>query len=338
MRALAFPVTLRPLIFWISCAGALAAGWFAGVSGSGTPRSTASGAAAPSQPPPLIHAGGHGLALNPGSAAGQWVARVRRATDAEFASLWREIEHVWPDDRTTIHLYTARLAARKILLASWMSQDWMAVCAFVAQETDPDQLEAVASGVAEILVALHPSVAAEILRGSRDLALSAHPAFRDTLWRKLAAADPQGFLALMPGDPADRKTWSSHFLPAMATWAKSDPVAVAAYWEAQAGSLFQSSTSNADQAILGLAGGLLSSDIEAAWIWALAIRPGSARTSGLSMVTQRWTLDDPEAARAAVEQSPLSAAEKEEIQRPGNLRKFESGGRAHYFNMSPKAP
>ena len=91
------------------------------------------------------------------------------------------------------------------------------------------------------------------------------------------------------------------------TWALSDAIA-ASKWVADL-----PPGNGRDAAALSLVRGISESDPESALVWAAGINNASNRSDSIGAITQHLNTMEPVASRTVVEQSPLSAAEKQGI-------------------------
>ncbi len=160
--------------------------------------------------------------VEPGTAEGNWMARVKAADSSDFAALLEELDTLLPREGR----FSEREAAQKWLLALWISKDADAAVACVAGKQD----KFLSSTFGLVLGSVAPEKVAAILAGPFKNDLGEY--FPSAALHSLATADPREFLKLQSDKNAGGSPWIRNWPRALAALAESDPSAAAAAWNA----------------------------------------------------------------------------------------------------------
>ena len=160
--------------------------------------------------------------VEPGTAEGNWMARVKAADSSDFAALLEELDTLLPREGR----FSEREAAQKWLLALWISKDADAAVACVAGKQD----KFLSSTFGLLLGSVAPEKVAAILAGPFKNDLGEY--FPSAALHSLATADPREFLKLQSDKNAGGSPWIRNWPRALAALAESDPSAAAAAWNA----------------------------------------------------------------------------------------------------------
>jgi hypothetical protein len=184
----------------------------------------------------------------------------------------------------------------------WWKTDTKAAAAYVRSHTATPNEREVAAAVCGPMTDQDPRVAMqwsewikdERLRNQMRVAIA-------TLWAQRAPKDAKAWAEQLSGDEAKRM-----INPVANAWAASDAKAV----EQWIGSL---KDFKRDAAIRGYAKALMAKNPEQALDWAQKVREARVRDGLMKLIASEWAKTHPEEAKAWVNKSKLSAAEKKHL-------------------------
>lgn len=187
-------------------------------------------------------------------------------------------------------------------VSGWWQKDSKAAAAYVRAHTATPNEREVAATMAGPMAALDPQIALQWAGWTKDERLRNRLRVGIAmLWATRSPKEAIAWAQQLPGDDAKRV-----INPIAEAWASSDPKAV----EQWMGTL---KDSQRDAAIRGYASAIMKGNPEQALNWAVKIREAKIRDSLMKLIASEWARQDPQAAKAWVNKSKLSAAEKKEL-------------------------
>jgi hypothetical protein len=156
--------------------------------------------------------------VEPSSAEGKWMDRVRKAEAEDFAALLDDLDTTFPKGVN----FEARDAAQKWLLGLWIARDPDAAAEYVAAKKD----DLLGCSFGLVLGSVAPGKVEAVING--PLGNSFGKYFDSAVMRSLSATDPREYLR--QADKPDAKSPPRYWARALDALAATDPQAAVTEW------------------------------------------------------------------------------------------------------------
>jgi hypothetical protein len=234
--------------------------------------------------------------VEPSSAEGKWMDRVRKAEAEDFAALLDDLDTTFPKGVN----FEARDAAQKWLLGLWIARDPDAAAEYVAAKKD----DLLGCSFGLVLGSVAPGKVEAVING--PLGKSFGKYFDSAVMRSLSATDPREYLR--QADKPDAKSPPRYWARALDALAATDPQAAVTEWSRWG------TKGGGKEALPSLLGVWVQQDASAARKWVESLEDTATRQSA----QHEWV--------NALAQHDLAAARR-------NLAELVAGGNS--LGMSP---
>ena len=230
------------------------------------------------------------------SAGGQWIARVKSASSADFPALLSDLPAEFSESQESWS------AAVRFLFGQWLARDADAALAFAAQQEDEPRLPSLAM---EVMARAWPEKALALMSGIE-------PGVRDAAVQGLVQFHPEAYLKLDPDGKGDSYYWRE----AVKSLAGRNAAAAMEAWSRR--NIPEEEKRNSDHLAFVIGKSWAEQDPANARRWADSLPPGDARRMALHACLSVLAHQDPLAALKALPPVEELGADDIETTRPGD--------------------